>query len=88
MKAGIRFAAITVHEGMIVNGHHRYIASLLAKYEVEQVAGGKPNAISIDWKSMTFESEDWDQPKELEKINRQDADFNNVSLERILEIIK
>lgn len=88
MKAGIRFADITVHDGVIVNGHHRYIASLLTDFEVGQVEGGKPNSFIIDWESVILEDEDWDQPWQIEEYNRQDAEFNDIPLESILEITR
>jgi hypothetical protein len=88
MKAGIRFADIIVHKGVIVNGHHRYIASLLANFEVGQAEGGKPGGVVIEWQSVVYEDEDWDQPWQIEEFNRQDAEFNDVTVESILEITR
>ena len=86
MQNEIRFADIIVHEKIIVNGHHRYLASLLAGTEVEQTVGGRPNYQVIDWKFIEICDEDWDTPAKLLMINQADADFNNLSLETIIAI--
>lgn len=86
MQQNIRFADISIHEGVIVNGHHRYIASLFAGITVGNVEGGRPNAQINDWKSIEVITEDWDTKAKLLIINQDDADFNGLSLEKVIEI--
>ena len=37
MKYGIRFSPIKVCDNLIIDGHHRYISSLLAGIEIENI---------------------------------------------------
>jgi len=88
MQHDIKFADILVHEGLIVNGHHRYIASIFAGIKIGQSEGGKPNRMVTDWKSIGIDTEDWDTPAKLLKINQDDADFNELSLEAVVAIVE
>ena len=44
MLIGLTFGSISVDENVIINGHHRYLASLLTGYKLDQVAGIKTAA--------------------------------------------
>jgi hypothetical protein len=70
-------------------GHHRYVCSLLAKKDIGKVPTHKTSATKAhDWKQVVFVDTEWDTLEKIEKLNKQDADFNNVALEKILEMIK
>ncbi len=86
MQNSIRFNDISIYEGMIVDGHHRYVASLFAGITIGQSDGGKPNPQITDWKSIEIIEEDWDTPAKLLIINQNDADFNGLTLEKMIEI--
>jgi len=61
MSAGIKFSGIKVENNLICDGHHRYIASNLANFALERIPGNITSATTaFDWKSVTFEDEDWD----------------------------
>lgn len=63
MLAGIRFAEIKVANNLICDGHHRYLASLLAVYSIGTVPFVNTSATTvIDWGAVHFEDEDWDTP--------------------------
>ncbi len=89
MYIGIKFSGIKVDEDLICDGHHRYVASLLAEFPIESVPFNKTSATEvIDWKSITFEEEDWDSPKDIDRLNQRDADFNNISIEELVKLLK
>lgn len=89
MKGGIRFADIRIKEGLICDGHHRYIASLLANCNIQKVAGEIPNSVVvIPWSEVTLHETDFDTAEKVQLLNSQDADFNNMSLEEVVELLK
>lgn len=84
MSIGIKFSAIKVEDDLILDGHHRYLASLLANYQLERVPSNKTAATVVtDWSSVDFVDEDWDTEAKIKMLNEQDAKYNNVSLEKI-----
>jgi hypothetical protein len=89
MSGGIKFAGIKVENNLICDGHHRYIASLLANLQIEILPGNTTSATSvIDWKSVSFVEDDWDTEAKIRVLNEQDAEFNNISLESVVELLK
>lgn len=89
MVGKIKFSAIKVENALICDGHHRYIASLLANFTLDKVPGNITTATTIiDWKSVLFEEEDWDTPAKINMLNEQDAHYNNVPIEKIVELLK
>lgn len=89
MKTGIRFTEIKIDERLICDGHHRYIASLLSKTTLPTIQTMRTAAsIEIDWALVEFDENDWDTKTKINLLNQQDALYNNISLERLLEILK
>jgi hypothetical protein len=89
MKLGIRFTEIKIDEGLICDGHHRYIASLLSKTSLPTINTIRTSAsLEIDWSLVNFDENDWDTKIKINLLNQQDALYNNISLELLLEILK
>ena len=89
MSAGIKFPGIKVENNLICDGHHRYIASMLADFPLERIPGSITSATTaVHWQSVIFEEEDWDTPAKIKILNEQDADYNNIAIEFILELLK
>ncbi len=89
MLVGIKFSAIKVDGNLICDGHHRYLASLLTNVTIETVPTNSTSATNIiDWESVIFEEEDWDTQAKINMLNRQDADYNNIPIEKIVELLK
>ena len=89
MVAGIQFSGIKVEKNLICDGHHRYIASILANFPLERISGSITSAtVAVHWQSVTFEEEDWDTPAKINMLNKQDADYNNITLQKIAELLK
>lgn len=66
MLAGIKFSAIKIHDNFICDGHHRYIASLLANYNIEAIIWVANTTITLtDWSTVSFDESDWDTEHEI-----------------------
>ena len=89
MSAGIKFSGIKVENSLICDGHHRYIASILANFPLERIPGNVTSATTaVHWESVTFEAEDWDTSAKINMLNEQDADYNNIPIDKIIELLK
>lgn len=87
MKKGIRFDDIKVFENCIIDGHHRYISALLAQIELGRVKSLKTSATIIyKWQEVDFVYEEWDTVEKINRMNKIDADFNNISLKEIIDL--
>lgn len=89
MSAGIRFPDISVFEGYICDGHHRYLASLMSGIPI----GMNPSRITsateiVSWHQLIFHEEDYYTQDAIDELNTQDAMFNNISIAEIVEILK
>ena len=89
MAAGIGFAGIKVENNLICDGHHRYVASLLANFSLERILGSSTSATAIvHWESVTFDDEDWDTVAKINMLNEEDAEYNNIPIDKIVELLK
>ena len=89
MGAGIRFDDIKVDETLIIDGHHRFISSLLVDDKLDYVDSAKTSATRIyEWSDVEFVEEDWDTQEQIAQFNREDAAFNNISLEKLMELTR
>jgi hypothetical protein len=89
MKLGISFQGIKVAEDLIIDGHHRYLASLLANVTID-VFPTQPSSATIisDWNTVIFVEEDWDTEAKILMWNTIDAQYNSILVEEIIRIIK
>jgi len=91
MKAGIKFSAVKViiEDNLISDGHHRYLASLIVGYPIEKIKTARTAADAIgDWKSVEFQHIEWESDEDIHKFNIADAEYNNMSIEQIVEILR
>jgi hypothetical protein len=89
MTLKLKFGSIQVDKGVIIDGHHRYVASLLAQCYLEQVPGIKSQAKNtFEWAAVKLLDEDWDTPAKVKLLNEEDAKYNGMSVEELLEKIK
>ncbi|MGB0880722.1 MAG: hypothetical protein ACPGTO_09165, partial [Polaribacter sp.] len=89
MRNGIKFDAIKVCDTLIIDGHHRYISSILTKIELDQTKSYKTSAtIEYEWVDVEFVEEEWDTKHKIKRLNELDAEFNNISLEKLIEMTK
>lgn len=89
MINGIKFDDIKVSDNVIIDGHHRYISSILADIELGRVPSCKTSATNVcEWHKVEFVDEEWDTELKIKRMNELDAKFNNISLEKIFELTK
>lgn len=89
MLHGIKFSGINVAGDIIIDGHHRYIASLLANFQLERNPSITTSATFVtEWLSVDFVEEDWDTKAKIQWLNERDAAYNNVTVEGIEELLK
>lgn len=89
MCTSINFSGIKIENNLICDGHHRYIASLLANFNIERIPTSITSATTmVPWGSVLFEDDDWDTQAKINMLNEQDAIYNNVTIERIVEILR
>ncbi|MEO6813488.1 MAG: hypothetical protein ABI172_06120 [Ginsengibacter sp.] len=89
MLGDIKFSGIKVEDNLICDGHHRYIASLLANFPLERISGSSTSATAVvPWKSVIFEEDDWDTVAKIKMLNEQDAEYNNIAIGKIVELLK
>ena len=89
MINGIKFDDIKTCDTVIIDGHQRYISSLLANIRLDEAKSSKTSAtVEYKWKDVEFVAEEWDTADKINRLNELDAEFNNLSIERIIEMIK
>ncbi|MCU0421433.1 MAG: hypothetical protein MUC81_01385 [Bacteroidia bacterium] len=89
MSIGIKFAGIKVDDDVIIDGHHRYLASLLVGITLDRHPSNKTSATKIsNWKTVDFVEEDWDTEDEILILNKKDADYNDMTIEELNELLK
>lgn len=89
MINGIKFDDIKVCDRLIIDGHHRYVSSLLANIKLDEAKSSKTSAtIQHDWKEVEFVEEEWDTEDKIIRLNELDAEFNNIPLEKLIELTK
>lgn len=89
MKRGIRFDDIKVCDGLIIDGHHRYVSSLLADRSIGTVVSSKTSATTLhNWIDIDFVEEKWDTADKIYYLNELDALHNGISLEEIIDMTK
>ena len=89
MINGIKFEIVKVNENFIIDGHHRYISSKLAKIKIEKTSYPKTSAtIEYSWNDVQFVNEEWDTDYKILYLNQLDAKYNDLPLAKIIEIAK
>jgi hypothetical protein len=89
MSIGLKFSSIRVSDQLIIDGHHRYLASLLASFSLEQTDCIKSSSkTAFKWESIELVDVDWDTEAKIEMLNREDAKYNDMTLEELLKKLK
>jgi len=87
MLKGIKFDDIKICDNLIIDGHHRYISSLLADIQLTSVPTQKTSATqTFDWKNIEFDENDWDTESKIQYLNEQDAKYNNIDIDVLRQI--
>jgi hypothetical protein len=89
MRIGLKFSAIKVDGDLIIDGHHRYLASLLADVHLEKHPSQRTSATKVtEWDVVAFAEDDWDTHAKILFLNELDACYNGITLEKINELLQ
>lgn len=89
MINGIKFDDIKVCDNSIIDGHHRFVSSVLTKIKLDEAKSSKTSATTeYEWEEVEFVEEEWDTPEKIQRLNELDAEFNNIPIEKINEFTK
>jgi hypothetical protein len=84
MCVGIYFSGIKVYEDIIIDGHHRYLASLLAGVSLERNPSNITSATkTTTWNNIDLVEEDWDTEAKINYLNQIDADNSGMTIEAL-----
>ena len=87
MWKGIKFDEIKECEGLIIDGHHRYLSSLITSTNIGLVPSYKTSATTqYNWADIEFDDNDWDTDSKILYLNELDAKYNGIDLEVVKEI--
>ena len=87
MSHGLKFDDIKICGDLVIDGHHRYISSLLANKDCGTVFTNRTSATrTYDWSEVKFVENEWDTPEKINKLNKDDAEFNGMPLKDIQQM--
>lgn len=82
MTLGIDFENINVDNSSIINGHHRYICSLLSKKTIKINPWSSPSEISqYEWADVEVDENDWESISTIKEHNSKDAQRTGCKVE-------
>lgn len=88
MVFGIKFDDIKVCDNLVIDGHHRYVSSLLAGMEIGIVKSLRTSATKeYEWELVEFDENDWDTQSKIQHLNEKDADYNQLNVKILNDII-
>ena len=87
MLHGIKFDDIKICDNLIIDGHHRYLSSLIMDVKIGVVSTNKTSATkSVNWFDVEFDENDWDTESKILHLNQQDARYNGLDIEFLKQI--
>lgn len=73
---------------VIIDGHHRYLASLFANVQLATSISTLSSAKEMgDWKNVDVVDDDWDSVAIQQNCNEADAHYNRMTIEQLIELI-
>ena len=87
MLYGIKFDDIKTCDNLIIDGHHRYLSSLIVGFNIGQVLSHKTSGTKpVEWNVVEFDENDWDTVSKISHLNEQDAIYNGLDIEIVKQI--
>ncbi|MCF6308235.1 MAG: hypothetical protein L3J09_09785 [Flavobacteriaceae bacterium] len=82
MKFGIEFDNLRVNDSRIVDGHHRYICSVLIELEIGMndypIAS---TSVNCNWEDIEIDDIDYETEDQIQDHNIRDSELNNVEID-------
>jgi hypothetical protein len=70
MKIGVQFENINIDKELPINGHHRYICSLLLKKSINTNLWSSPSQIIVyKWSEIEIDTNDWESKELIDRHN-------------------
>ena len=89
MKANLKFDAIKICDELLIDGHHRYIASVIAGVSIERFQSTKNlTQSSFEWADVSLITVDYDESNLIDYHNYNDALRNDVTVAYIKKILE
>ncbi len=89
MVLGIEFDPIKVDDESIVNGHHRYISSILADSKLERVLWTAPQSVThCAWNQIEIDASEWESETQIKAHNEKDALKAGLNVELFNSLLK
>lgn len=89
MSNGLKFDDIKIFENLVLDGHHRYISAQITKFAIGSVPSNKTSATAeCTWEEVVFDENDWDTLSKIQHLNERDAQFNQIDIEAINQMIE
>ena len=86
MNVGVEFDSINIAGDLLINGHHRYVCSLLLKKTLQRDIWSRPSQVhTYKWPQIQIDLDDWESVEIIERHNRKDAAISGLDI-KILEI--
>jgi hypothetical protein len=87
MTYGIKFDDIKTCDNLIIDGHHRYLSSLIVNFDIGRVLSQKTSGTKlVEWRMVELDENDWDTPSRISYLNEQDAIYSGVDVEIVKQI--
>jgi hypothetical protein len=84
----INFDALKVAEDVIIDGHHRYIASKLSETDIQIFPTTKNHIqLTFEWSDVILKSSEYDSDTEIKYHNFNDARRNGMTIDQIEKIL-
>ncbi len=85
MQIGVQFENINIDNLLLINGHHRYICSLLLQKELGTNEWKSPsNVMNLRWSEIDIDKNDWESIEIISRHNSSDAVKNKIDI-KVLE---
>ena len=81
MNLGVPFDDIHVDKELLIDGHHRYICSLLLKKNINSNLWASPSKIIVyEWPQIEIDPNDWEKMELIQRHNLADALKSGLSI--------
>ena len=87
MKLGVEFENINIDEKLLIDGHHRYLCSLLLNRNLATNVWSSPSNIHIyQWGQIQIDAIDWESVEIIQRHNLKDAAKSGLDIELFVKI--
>ncbi len=83
----VQFENINIDNSLLINGHHRYLCSLLSFKNIDTNKWKSPSQIApLQWNEIEIDLEDWESIEIINRHNFLDAARNNIDVKTLEDL--